>query len=69
VAVSLFKSKFGKDPAEFCSLIEVNDFVESRVGHPLGVEQKHSDICSSRGSVFRKVEVSPDEIIEEALSE
>lgn len=69
VAVSLFKSKFGKDPAEFRSLAEVNDFVEERIGRHLGVKLRHPLLCSARGSIIPKVEVDADKTIDKALAE
>ncbi len=69
MAISLFKSKFGKDPAEFRSLEEVNDFVEERTGRPLRVTLRHSLLCSVRDLVFRHAEVSADKTIDAALAE
>lgn len=58
---ALFKSRFGKDPAEFRSLAEVNTFVEKRIGRRLGVEP--------RGSIIPVVEADADKAIDKALGE
>lgn len=35
---SLFERRFGKNPADFSSIEEVNSFVEKKIGHKLETE-------------------------------
>ncbi len=52
MSLGLFEKKFGRSPESFDSLIELNKFVEERLGHRLTVGEDFLDLIPLRGKVL-----------------
>lgn len=64
---SIFKRRFGKNPADFSTIEEVNDFVEKKIGHQLDTKPLYPKLVSTRGCILPIKNVSADEVIDNAL--
>jgi len=64
---NIFKDIFGIDPSIFKSVSEVNDFLKEKEME-LQVKHIHSDIASSRGSVFPIVKINASEKFDRAIN-
>lgn len=64
---SLFEKRFGKNPAEFSSIEEINIFVEKKIGHELKTELLYPKLVSTRGCILPIKNVSADKVIDNAL--
>lgn len=65
---SLFEKRFGKNPAEFSSIEEINIFVEKKIGHKLETELLYPKLVSTRGCILPIKHISADKAIDNALN-
>jgi len=65
---SLFKRRFGKSPADFNSIEEINVFVEKKLGHNLEAKRLYPNLVSTRGCILPIKKISADEVIDNALN-
>ncbi len=65
---SLFERRFGKNPANFNSIEEINVFVEKKLGHNLKTKRLYPNLVSTRGCILPIKNISADEVIDSALN-
>lgn len=60
MAGEIFKKVFNKEAASFHSIGAVNDFVDEATGQKLSVKIAPTNLCSSRGSIFKIKKIDAD---------
>ncbi len=63
---SLFERRFGKSPADFNSVEEVNDFVEKKLARDSKTKLLYPDLASTGVCMLPIKNTSTDEVIDNA---